>query len=150
MAGKKTKLKPEVVMLLLEHLSHGGTREGACGIAGISISTLRRWEREMPEFAEHVELAMLQGKARDEKMLEEHIRKGDRVALLHRMKMRNGRKPSETSERVNGVKEKMWSKEYQQVLEAIERLSPGQRKEVARAYREAEKSGRKRPGPGTD
>ena len=137
-------------MLLLEHFRHGGTREGACGIAGISTSTLRRWEREMPEFAEHVELAMLQGKARDEKMLEEHIRKGDRVALLHRMKMRNGRKPSETSERVNGGKEKVWSKEYQQVLEAIERLSPGQRKEVARAYREAEKSGRKRPGMGTD
>ena len=135
---------------MLEHLSHGGTREGACGIAGISTSTLRRWERGMPEFAEDVELAILQGKARDDIMLEEHIRTGDRVALLHWMKMRHGRKLSETSERVNGVKEKMWSKEYQQVIEAIERLSSEQRKEVARAYREAEKSGRKRPGMGTD
>ena len=151
MAGKKTKLKPPVLILLLEHLRRGGTREGACGAAGISTSTLRRWEREIPELTGDIERAILQGIARDEMMLDKYItEKGDRVALVHRIKTRQGGKLSEKSEQVNGGGENKWSKEYHQVVEAIERLTPTQRKEAARAYREAEKSCRKTPGVGSD
>ncbi|MBN2288865.1 MAG: hypothetical protein JXQ83_05985 [Candidatus Glassbacteria bacterium] len=148
MAGKKTKLKPPVLIILLDRLRCGYTREGACGAAGISASTLRRWEREFPELAGEIELAILQGIARDEEMLDEHIVKGDRVALLHRMKSRDGPGRPEAGEQVESGKENRWSRQYQQVVEAIERLTPEQRREAVRAYREARESGGKDPGLG--
>ncbi|MEA2064481.1 MAG: hypothetical protein U9P14_12330 [Gemmatimonadota bacterium] len=143
MPGKKIKLKPGVIVPLLEHLRNGGTREGACGRAGISTSTFRRWLCEIHEFAGDVELAELEGKARDERMLDEYINEGDRVALTFRMKSVHGYGLPETGKKVKGGGEKMCSKEYRQVAEAIERLSPEERKELAGTYREPGKSGGK-------
>ena len=124
---------------LLRHLRRGGTRKGACGWAGITFAELEQKFALEEKFAMLVEKSESFGLAKDERRLEVKVSEGDRQALLFRMKTVYGYAYGKGPAKV-GVKSDTdeRSKSCEQVRQEIEALSPQERREAVRRYRESE------------
>jgi hypothetical protein len=83
---KKTGEQRRITDSLLAHLEMGGTRQGACGSAGISFRELCARMEADPEFAEALEEAECRGLAADEKRLATDVEDGNRQSLLFRLR----------------------------------------------------------------
>lgn len=124
------------LLRLLRHLRRGGSRKGACGWAGITHAELADCLEGNPRLVAALERAEMRSLAKDERRLDSSVRKGDRVALLFRMRNIHGygeARAREGAEVTIGQR----SREFGEVEAEIRSLGKRGRQELAGAYREA-------------
>jgi hypothetical protein len=135
-AGPRRELTFSVLHRLLRHLRRGGTRKGACGWAGIAYAALERGRQAEPRLDECLERAEMYGLARDERFLDSKVCKGDRQALLFRMRMVYGYAQGRGGEEAGKTTDEPGS-EFREIERRIGALGPPGRRRLAAAHREA-------------
>ena len=125
-----------VLLRLLRHLRRGGSRKGACGWAGITSAELASRLESDSRLAGALERAEARGLAGDERRLDHSVRKGDRVALLFRMRNVHGYGGQRAREGAETLSEEK-SREFAEVETGIRSLGKEGRGELVHAYRQA-------------